>query len=1042
MTVLEAGTSASVIGAPDPNCSIDGIMPSCGTQQISSASLLPASVQEFTRRTALHPEDYAGLLSRIGGPSPSAAENERMQTQEPLKSSAKAAVKWFFDQGTGSEAASLEPIRAFLQATKPDFDRISKRVTRASADSHTNGKKRKRDASDGAGSVVNGADPYSFYEATPLTELYLPPAPSAPAAGDAAQREQRDRLEALQIWEQLELRHAKIAKVCDVIISEANFDDDENEDDDGDGAGESDRLRAARDGQDEDMGDGSNEDDDEPTEEELAQLDGLTDAELRAIGFKPKEFRKLRAAQRSRQGGGVSVNEMMEGQDDDDEDEEDDDADAFSVSEDEEYSDDEPDEEGFPGASDLSDEEEASRIIIEPLKTEEEQLKKKNLLASSLLGLEYDDDDEVEDDGEEEDIQEQGGDAGDTSRPTPQASLLDRLDEDASSPSHDGGQAAGAGKKRHPVLDDDFFSIDDFNRQTLSNEFGTGASSQQGSGASASGRPKARDGEVDNDFDFFQDIGALADDELADEDASDGAADITYDQFFAPPKGSACAASSAAMADKRKGKAKAREPLSTAGGSTREGDALPSSSSRRIRFHDQVQIRHIKKARSARDPDDGNVFDLLKKRLGQEDEEREEEEEEDSSDSFEGLSEQESGEEEEGSEESQGDRSEDEDEEMSSLADIEDEEEVESQASTEDPESFTARRVAHDLFADDDENKQDAEATSMSTYERRQAALAAEIAELERENVDKKDWTLIGEAGSRARPVDSLLQEDLEFEHTAKVKPQVTEEMTSSLEDLIKRRILENNFDDVQKRVQLSATPFLPSKLLELSDSKNSKSLADLYEDEYNEAKGQAEGAPKRQSESDAKLEKEHREIEGLFNDVFNKLDALSNAHFTPKAPKATIQNLSNVAAMSMESGIPSSANGASMLAPEEVYDPQAGGRISASFAGAKEEMTPAEKQKAHSRIRKQKKKRNERIERTRQEIEAARQNAGMRPKLPKGKGGDRQEKADALKKLIGNKGVSVVGKDGKRTAQQAIRGQVKDQGAPSAAASGSTLKL
>jgi hypothetical protein len=153
------------------------------------------------------------------------------------------------------------------------------------------------------------------------------------------------------------------------------------------------------------------------------------------------------------------------------------------------------------------------------------------------------------------------------------------------------------------------------------------------------------------------------------------------------------------------------------------------------------------------------------------------------------------------------------------------------------------------------------------------------------------------------------------------------------------------------------------------------------------------------------------------------------------------------------------------MLAPEEVFDAKAAGRESASFTGAKGELTPAEKQTAYNRLRKQKRKRNERIDRTKREIEQARANAGVRPKLPKGRAGEKEEKADAMKKLIGNKvsqiclrsrrismltlrfallkGVSVVGKDGKRTAKETNRGQVRDKKtAGDVTASSSKLKL
>jgi len=79
----------------------------------------------------------------------------------------------------------------------------------------------------------------------------------------------------------------------------------------------------------------------------------------------------------------------------------------------------------------------------------------------------------------------------------------------------------------------------------------------------------------------------------------------------------------------------------------------------------------------------------------------------------------------------------------------------------------------------------------LSAHEKRAAALAKQIAELEAENVGQKDWTLMGEATSKKRPHNSLLEEDLEFEQGQRPVSEVTVERIASLEELIKRRVLE-----------------------------------------------------------------------------------------------------------------------------------------------------------------------------------------------------------------------------------------------------------
>lgn len=150
---------------------------------------------------------------------------------------------------------------------------------------------------------------------------------------------------------------------------------------------------------------------------------------------------------------------------------------------------------------------------------------------------------------------------------------------------------------------------------------------------------------------------------------------------------------------------------------------------------------------------------------------------------------------------------------------------------------------------------------------------------MEAQAIGPKDWTLLGEASSRARPENSLLEENLDFEHAGKVVPTITEETVKSLEDLIKKRILDNNFDSTIRVRAYEPTAFLPSRYLELQDTQSAKSLAQIYEEEYQAA---ASGT-KIKDPRDEKLKKEHGEIEKLWEEVCYKLDALSSLNFVPK---------------------------------------------------------------------------------------------------------------------------------------------------------------
>lgn len=166
----------------------------------------------------------------------------------------------------------------------------------------------------------------------------------------------------------------------------------------------------------------------------------------------------------------------------------------------------------------------------------------------------------------------------------------------------------------------------------------------------------------------------------------------------------------------------------------------------------------------------------------------------------------------------------------------------------------------------------------LSTHETRMAKLREQIAELEEENVREKDWVLQGEVTSKSRPKNALLEEDLEFENVTKVVPVITDEVVQGLEERIKARILENRFDDVVRKREVDEKPYLPSRMFELQDTKSKESLAQVYENEYMAAQ-----TGKGLDDRDGKLQKECEELEKLWESICYKLDALSNAHFTPK---------------------------------------------------------------------------------------------------------------------------------------------------------------
>ncbi|EJD47644.1 Mpp10 protein [Auricularia subglabra TFB-10046 SS5] len=572
---------------------------------------------------------------------------------------------------------------------------------------------------------------------------------------------------------------------------------------------------------------------------------------------------------------------------------------------------------------------------------------------------------------------------GEHSEPEHEQDLRDPSDDDsdAGSDAEVDLDGKGTGKTktgRKSVLDDGFFSLADFNAEADAAEARSRSSGRLGDDDSD---------EEDEDVDIFASVDAAG---AFDEDDLDESGELYYKDFFDPPSRKALAAAAKSTPPKKKKKA----------GFQSENDGDPPAGKperkRTVQFHDKVRVKPIKPSPLRRR---NLLLEKLMKEQGytpglaslDDDDDSDEDEEGDG----EGMDWDAEGSSTEEEEEEDG-----EDEEDSGRAAIE--------------------RLKDDLFADDD----DASGPSdMSTHEKRVAELRAQIAALEEENVAPRAWALMGEAGARARPANALLEEDLEFDRAARPVPAVTEEKVAGLEEMIKQRILENTFDDVErKRPESELAPSRRAQF-EISDQKSQKSLAQLYEDEYSAAASGTATVDDR----DGKLAKEHKELEKLWDGICYKLDALCNAHFTPKAPTAKITTIANVPAASLESALPTATAAAAMLAPEEVA-----ARATGRALVAKSEMTPEEKRRVRSREKARRRKRDKVV--AAQGKVAQIGGANSKPS----RGSVRKEKEKALSAVTKGRGVTVVGKANGRDAKS----ESHSKGKPLPPADGKKLKL
>mgnify|MGYP005990577525 CR=1 FL=1 len=266
--------------------------------------------------------------------------------------------------------------------------------------------------------------------------------------------------------------------------------------------------------------------------------------------------------------------------------------------------------------------------------------------------------------------------------------------------------------------------------------------------------------------------------------------------------------------------------------------------------------------------------------------------------------------------------------------------------------------------SDSDSDSDDAaQPAPQSSFQRRQAALAQEVAELESRAVDSKSWELRGEVGSGARPKNSLLEATLDMEARRKLAPVVDQEVTNSLEELIKRRIRDEAWDDVERRATDNEAAAARGKkeLPDVSTAQDRAGLGDVYAKEYEK---RVLGVQEESEESKAEAE-----AAGLWAALTRSLDALTNFHFTPLAAAAEDGGIAvkkDVAAVAMEEALPTAMNTGSAAAPEEVHAPARG---SGKAAG---ELSAQERRAARRAAKSRGQKRSREADRDAKRLEAA----------------------------------------------------------------------
>ncbi|CAH0403508.1 unnamed protein product [Chilo suppressalis] len=269
------------------------------------------------------------------------------------------------------------------------------------------------------------------------------------------------------------------------------------------------------------------------------------------------------------------------------------------------------------------------------------------------------------------------------------------------------------------------------------------------------------------------------------------------------------------------------------------------------------------------------------------------------------------------------------------------------------------KRVTFADSSSDDDSEEELNTTNSmpnkeekkSEFEERQQRLQQHISRLEEKTLKDAPWQLKGEVDASKRPQNSLLQEVVDFDLTSRPAPIITEQTTLTLEDIIKRRIKDKAWDDVERKEKAVDDQLSFRKPEIIDQSKSKLSLAQVYEAEYLKQKQALSGDAEEEKEPES-----HVEIREAMSKLFSKLDALCHYHYTPRVPQAEVKIVSNTPAISMEEVAPVATSEAALLAPEEVKKKRRGELMS------KEERTQTDK-KRERRKKKKLQKNKEKVE-------------------------------------------------------------------------------
>ena len=258
--------------------------------------------------------------------------------------------------------------------------------------------------------------------------------------------------------------------------------------------------------------------------------------------------------------------------------------------------------------------------------------------------------------------------------------------------------------------------------------------------------------------------------------------------------------------------------------------------------------------------------------------------------------------------------------------DVEEADDDEEYGSEED-ESFSdgdPNELAQEGDEDDEDDDEEEEPVAkkpkgLGSLSRKLAALEEEIASIEKKQIEGKHWTLTGEVVAKARPLNSILESNIElpFGHMSMKRLDDSRELIVDENDfdvenpdkpkfdielIIRQRVADRTFDDIVKKAAVTETVTkLKDSTEGLNFEKSTLGLAEVYAQQYEEDIF-------KQSASTEKLSAEKEAAKAVFTKLMHKLDCLTNFNFAPRPPvirKPGTEGIKDLPAMKLEEPIP-----------------------------------------------------------------------------------------------------------------------------------------